>query len=293
MPAHRFRRFTDVPDRTCAVLDCEKKPRSGRQTLCNMHYQQQWKQTKTCTIEGCERTYLAKGMCVMHYKRAAKGVDMHAPRMMAPAGTPCDAEDCDKPRHLGGYCGMHSQRLKRTGDLDGRLSPLPRTGCLVEDCANPHMSRGYCHGHGHRLRRYGAAEPVKPCVRCGTPFVRRLGKVGSYDYCAACEVTGTVAWAALRRARRAANNLGMTAEDRAQAAEYRAIIANDPCVYCGVAYQAADHIVPVLHGGADRWDNFAPTCRPCNSAKHSRSVLEYLMTREASRADRAPGRQAA
>lgn len=33
---------------------------------------------KTCTVEGCDRKYLAKGMCGLHWDRASKGRDLHA-----------------------------------------------------------------------------------------------------------------------------------------------------------------------------------------------------------------------
>lgn len=62
-------------------------------------------------------------------------------------------------------------------------------------------------------------------------------------------------------------------------AAYRLLIAADPCVYCGAPGTAVDHIHPVARGGSDRWDNLAPVCQPCNSTKHSRSLLGVLLAR--------------
>jgi HNH endonuclease len=36
----------------------------------------------------------------------------------------CDAPGCTEPHHTGGYCGMHAARLRRTGGLHGRLTPI-------------------------------------------------------------------------------------------------------------------------------------------------------------------------
>lgn len=257
-----------------------------------MHYQRRWKQDKTCSIGGCDSPYLAKGMCGLHYKRAAKGEDMHAPRQIAPAGTPCIVDGCEGRRHSLGYCGMHFQRFNRTGDpLAFRRET--RTTCTIDDCDKPHMAQGYCHGHYCRLLKFGDAEPMKQCTRCGAPFFRKLGRTGSNGYCARCDSSGPAFAVALRRGRVAANNTGLTPEDKAEALAYRELIADDPCAYCGRPSAAVDHIVPVLHGGADRWDNYTAACRRCNSGKNARSLLDFLMSRGASGAGIPPGREAA
>lgn len=58
--------------------------------------------------------------------------------------------------------------------------------------------------------------------------------------------------------------------------------AHDPCVYCGdycgAKMQSLDHIVPRSHGGSNRWDNLAPSCRSCNHAKANMTLLWYLCT---------------
>jgi hypothetical protein len=61
--------------------------------------------------------------------------------------------------------------------------------------------------------------------------------------------------------------------------EYLAIVMQDPCVYCGGPANTRDHIVPISDGGPNRWDNYAPACRGCNSAKGNKSLLDFLLDR--------------
>lgn len=58
--------------------------------------------------------------------------------------------------------------------------------------------------------------------------------------------------------------------------EYAAIIAADPCSYCGEAGGTIDHIVPIIEGGENHWGNLTGACRSCNSSKNRHSLLEFL-----------------
>ncbi|MEU5863520.1 HNH endonuclease [Nonomuraea sp. NPDC047529] len=271
--------------RPCSVPECDRPARAANPRpgslghMCHMHVQQVWKAAKTCSITGCDRTYLADGLCIMHYKRDRKGHDLYAPPRSSGKGDGCALQECGQPYHAGGYCGMHYQRYVRTGDPFGFMPGHrePRIECEVAECSKPHFGLGYCIGHYKRLKRDGAATAERQCLSCGECFLRPLGKTGSYDYCDECEITGPTAWAALRRQRLRINNLDMTEGDYVEAAEYRELIRNDSCVFCGHPSTAIDHIVPVFRGGSDRWDNLAPICKSCNSIKRTRSVLEMLM----------------
>lgn len=65
----------------------------------------------------------------------------------------------------------------------------------------------------------------------------------------------------------------------AETLEYVEIIDADPCVYCGNPSDTVDHIHPALHGGPNHWTNYAPACKPCNSAKRVRSLLDFMIYR--------------
>lgn len=48
------------------------------------------------------------------------------------------------------------------------------------------------------------------------------------------------------------------------------------CVYCGATDALSlDHLIPRLRGGEDAADNLVTACRPCNSSKGGRDVLEW------------------
>jgi hypothetical protein len=68
------------------------------------------------------------------------------------------------------------------------------------------------------------------------------------------------------------------------------ILRKDPCVYCGEYYRypvthkkagklhaTIDHIHPKGRGGKNSWQNYAPACVECNSAKSDNSLLGHLL----------------
>lgn len=61
-----------------------------------------------------------------------------------------------------------------------------------------------------------------------------------------------------------------------------AVLRYDPCTYCG-SYTSdtmqIDHIVPVDLLGEPNTDNIVAACRPCNSSKGRKPLLEYLLCR--------------
>jgi 5-methylcytosine-specific restriction endonuclease McrA len=212
----------------------------------------------------------------MHYKRQRNGADMNAPAQGTQAA--CVLPDCSDPHGAGGYCYRHYQRLIRTGDPYGLRQGPPTETCTLPDCDQPHNGNGLCKTHYDLSRRYGNTAGDKPCRRCGAAF-RTTAEHPSYVYCKPCW-HGIPAWyRKVRDDRRAANNASMTGQDWADTEAYRAIIAGDPCVYCGAVSTAVDHIVPVLDGGDDRWTNLAPICKRCNSIKRHRSVLVMMAVR--------------
>ena len=52
------------------------------------------------------------------------------------------------------------------------------------------------------------------------------------------------------------------------------------CYYCGAAHNlCADHLIPKMRGGSDASDNLIWACRPCNSSKGGREMLEWMRTK--------------
>jgi hypothetical protein len=61
-------------------------------------------------------------------------------------------------------------------------------------------------------------------------------------------------------------------------ADYRRVLLNDPCVYCGGKPTGLDHIVPRANGGPDGWQNRAPACGGCDGRKAHYGLLRFLAT---------------
>ena len=106
----------------CSVPGCQRKHKA--KGLCNKHYIRQartgaWvkpkKDKKKCSEEGCTADAVAKGLCNKHYKRMKKNGDTKETRRY---GTKkCSVRGCYNDHSYGGYCSKHAQRLKRTGSL--------------------------------------------------------------------------------------------------------------------------------------------------------------------------------
>jgi 5-methylcytosine-specific restriction endonuclease McrA len=78
------------------------------------------------------------------------------------------------------------------------------------------------------------------------------------------------------RERRILHSNGPHRSGDRDAAEYAALLRNDPCVYCGDACAQIDHIVPLVHGGATSWDNLTASCASCNASKCADPLLGFM-----------------
>lgn len=81
-----------------------------------------------CSVEGCEKTALARGWCGAHYRRWR---EHGGPLLGGPVhqyGEKCLIEGCDKHREARGWCDQHYNRWKRTGDPLGLRGPGHKFG---------------------------------------------------------------------------------------------------------------------------------------------------------------------
>lgn len=60
------------------------------------------------------------------------------------------------------------------------------------------------------------------------------------------------------------------------ARHWLAVLARDPCSYCGQPGGAIDHVVPIALGGVHDHTNVVGACGSCNSRKGARSLLNFL-----------------
>lgn len=71
--------------------------------------------SKICSIDGCDKKHLAKGLCQNHYMLKRKYGRTHTVRF---DNKPCGVSGCDKKYYGKGYCQMHLRRLKRNGTTE-------------------------------------------------------------------------------------------------------------------------------------------------------------------------------
>lgn len=68
---------------------------------------------KICSVDDCEKTVLAKGLCSMHHKRWYRtGTPIKTPKIVKK----CSIEDCDNIVTARGWCNAHYKRWHRSGN---------------------------------------------------------------------------------------------------------------------------------------------------------------------------------
>lgn len=106
----------------------------------------------TCTMPGCDRRYVAKGYCTMHYQRLKKHGDPGVTVSSRPGGI-CKVDGCGRAHVARGWCSTHYNQWQRN-EGTGR----PR--CTIQDCEKPALKRGWCDMHYGRWQRNGAPDRI-------------------------------------------------------------------------------------------------------------------------------------
>lgn len=70
---------------------------------------------RVCSVEGCEKPVIGRGLCNMHWKRMRKYGTADLP-VREPAS--CAAPGCDHPAVSRGMCQRHYRRMKTFGRFD-------------------------------------------------------------------------------------------------------------------------------------------------------------------------------
>ena len=57
-------------------------------------------------------------------------------------------------------------------------------------------------------------------------------------------------------------------------------IYSQPCFNCGsMNNQSLDHRIPLSRGGEHKIGNMLTLCQPCNASKHSRTIMEWKLSK--------------
>ena len=57
-------------------------------------------------------------------------------------------------------------------------------------------------------------------------------------------------------------------------------IYSQPCFNCGsMKNQSLDHVIPLSRGGEHKIGNMMTLCQPCNASKHSRTIMEWKLSK--------------
>lgn len=86
---------------------------------------------RTCSVDGCEKSHEARGLCKMHYTRLKRYGDVGEAtgRRYYNTATVCTLDGCDAPVARLDLCNKHALRLERHGHplAGGRWRPVGST----------------------------------------------------------------------------------------------------------------------------------------------------------------------
>lgn len=106
---------------------------------------------KTCTIEGCEKSHVARGLCSTHYAAAKYRGEFVTKARDGSQG--CAVDECERDHYARGYCNSHYGHLLRHG------TPTPVKEETFCHCGKTAVSRGMC--KSHYMRDYYQRNPDK------------------------------------------------------------------------------------------------------------------------------------
>ena len=137
--------------------------------------------TRKCTLEGCDRPYLANGLCQLHYHRKRNtgdvgGIDPKHYGGRLDERPVCSVDDCDEPSNCLGMCikhynqhkwathgvcvvdGCESKAITKQYELCIKHDSERRGGvCSINGCDGAALAKNLCAKHYSRLQQHGDA----------------------------------------------------------------------------------------------------------------------------------------
>lgn len=65
-------------------------------------------------MPGCGRRHAARGLCITHYRRLQRGMEIETPLRSFDPERGCSEPGCDRPHHANGLCDTHNKRRWRS-----------------------------------------------------------------------------------------------------------------------------------------------------------------------------------
>lgn len=165
-----------------------------------------------CSIDGCERVPIARGLCNKHYKAARRrGVLSDHAIQERTAQTACSVDGCEGEFVARGWCDIHYRRWQRTGSIETSRFNNKKT-CSVDGCEKAAKARTWCNAHYRRWRLTGeTGDGALKTYRTPTAAGQRLcsdcrewlpldcytmnsHKTGPKSICRDCERVRNIAW---------------------------------------------------------------------------------------------------
>ena len=88
---------------------------------------------KTCSVDGCDREFIARGLCTAHYARLRiHGTTEMSAYSVYVAQKVCKVDGCSAKKTANGFCQKHNRRMKRYGQVELPEKIKPTKSELLE-----------------------------------------------------------------------------------------------------------------------------------------------------------------
>ncbi len=212
---------------------------------------------RLCSLDGCERKHVARGLCSMHYNAAHRKPNPVAEFECPTCGKTFTKERARANRYKNLYCSQLCRDYATFGH--GTTCKLPPD---------------------HWARWVGATCAFKPktiveCVWCGGSSVSQQPNT---MYC-----TRKCQKASSKAARRGREHGAYGTYTWGQVVSLW-VMFGKACAYCTLdtplAEIQAEHVTPLSKQGANNLSNLLPSCAPCNSDKRDLLLSEWNADRQ-------------
>lgn len=221
---------------------------------------------RTCDVDECTRTHLAKGLCRQHYNHQYKSRPGYK-RTSYPITCATCGEKCQSARRNGKFCSDLCKGLFYSDTMRTK-SPLPQhhpVMVLIAEARKPKprepkrstyewRTARECPGCACLFTPLYTPNAITCSKRCSRRVHRWRRKASERN------ATGTFTWSEFMQVARRFNYL---------------------CAYCGTrdGQLEPDHVVPLSRGGSNSTTNLLPSCRTCNGNKSAMLLDEWAVWR--------------